>query len=106
MAESFVRVYLAAGDEQQLTSIDPDDFVQLAESINGQPIDVRFFNAEPDQDDESLSDTVQRLTDEQGWTDDTVGSLALTFLRDVTDEDTRQRFLLFLHQTQQTENGT
>lgn len=106
MAENFVRVHLAAGDEQQLTSLDPDDFVQFGGSINGQPIDVRFFSAEPDQDDESFPDTVQRLTDEQGWTDDTVASLALAFLRDVADEDTRQRFLLLLRETQQTENGT
>lgn len=46
MAEDFARVVLGEGDEQQLTDLEPDDYVEFVGSVNGQPIAVRFYRPE------------------------------------------------------------
>lgn len=48
MAEQFVRVALAEGDEGQLAGVSAEDYVEFAGTINGAPVPVRFYRADPD----------------------------------------------------------
>ena len=56
---------------------------------------------------------VQRIAGQQGWTSETLGGLALSFLEDLDDLDgfpaggttVRSRFLTFLEDTQDSENA-
>lgn len=49
---------------------------------------------------------VDRVAAQQGWTDDTIRRLTITFLGYVADEATRAKFVAYLADVQAAENAT
>lgn len=48
---------------------------------------------------------VLSIAEQQGWTDDSLGAMALSFLADSVDPQTQRAFVAHLHEVQSIENG-